>query len=331
MSLSQKLGSYAEEDSTQTLEELLNELESENLINSDERKQIEETGYVTIGSKTIEFNNDSVKLVGNVLVEEDGVYITVNFEKNIYEWALLKAQEATTEEKEEMVMEIFTWLYKRFDPNYNVNLEEATTFEEWITILEENTDQTLPKTVDEFINMIEIGDPDNPPEISIEEKLAVYLAESAVLMGRGQVITPDGETKNVVLDGDVKYKVTENGNYKFTGISYNGDNVEIQVNVNFSDQYLVPSRYNSSFFLRNAYGEFFEIKPEYEPKLKRDGEEEIIDLTPYISYGSFGNFDNVCMIGLWDVTPDEKFTGEIWLEKDGEIISWRGEFDVTVK
>ena len=53
-----------------------------------------------------------------------------------------------------------------------------------------------------------------------------------------------------------------------------GDNVEIQVNVNFSDQYLVPSRYNSSFFLRNAYGEFFEIKPEYEPKLKRDGEEE---------------------------------------------------------
>ena len=54
---SQKIDSYAEEDLTQSLEELLNELENENLINSDERRQIEETGYVTIGNRDIVFIN----------------------------------------------------------------------------------------------------------------------------------------------------------------------------------------------------------------------------------------------------------------------------------
>ena len=48
---------YLEEDSTQELEDLLNDLEKEKLITAEERKEIEEKGHVIIGSKDISFSD----------------------------------------------------------------------------------------------------------------------------------------------------------------------------------------------------------------------------------------------------------------------------------
>ena len=335
-----KLDKNTNSATANTLEELLNSLENDKLITAEERKIIEETGQVTIGSKTIVFKNDVVGLVGNISIEEDGVYIIVNFEENIQDWAMMKAQEATNEEKEKMVMEIITWINKQINPNHNPELEEATTFEEWITILWENQENTatIPKTVDEYLNMIEIGNPENLTNIPIEVKLAIMISEYTVARERGQVIAPNGEITNVCTEGELKYKITQDGKYKFTGISYNGSDVEIQIDANLSNQYyLIPDKYNSKFVLQNAYKEFFEIKPEYEPKIKINDTGEIIDLTQCISYSNFVNkneedFYNVSAIDLLKIQDGAMgvFTGEIWLEKDGEIISWSGEFDVEV-
>lgn len=55
----QEADKYAETSTAQTLEELLNHLESEGLINAEERKVIEQTGQVTIGSRTIVFKKKS--------------------------------------------------------------------------------------------------------------------------------------------------------------------------------------------------------------------------------------------------------------------------------
>ena len=334
--------------SSESLQELIDRLVNQGMLTEDEKDQIlgneekgiEATGQVTIGSKTIIFQDDIVDLVGNISIEEDGVYIIVNFEKNVQEWAKIKAQEATNEEKEKMVMEIFTWMYKLVDPNYNSDLEKATTFEEWITILmesQESTEENIPKTVDEFINMIEIGDPENPTAIPVEEKLAIFIAEYTIGQNRGQITDPIGKTTNVCMDGEIKYKITQDAKYKFTGISYDGRNVELEIDVNLSDKYyLIPSIHNDIFVLQNAYKEdFFEIKSEYEPKLKRNDTGEIIDLTNCISYREFTNkngekFNNVCTIDLWKIKNEEMgiFEGEIWIEKNEEKLSWNGEFNV---
>lgn len=50
-------GNYLENSTAQTLNELLDELENENLITAEERTRIEETGHVAIGSKDIIFSD----------------------------------------------------------------------------------------------------------------------------------------------------------------------------------------------------------------------------------------------------------------------------------
>ena len=45
-----------------TLEELLDDLENQGLITAEERNEIEITGQVTIGSRTIEFEQDYIRL-----------------------------------------------------------------------------------------------------------------------------------------------------------------------------------------------------------------------------------------------------------------------------
>ena len=50
-----QIHNYTGENTTQTLEELLEDLEQEDLITEEERIQIEETGYVIIGSEYISF------------------------------------------------------------------------------------------------------------------------------------------------------------------------------------------------------------------------------------------------------------------------------------
>ena len=58
--MNQELDNYGESGTAETLEELLDDLEKQKLITSEERTKIDETGEVTIGSKTIVFKEKTI-------------------------------------------------------------------------------------------------------------------------------------------------------------------------------------------------------------------------------------------------------------------------------
>lgn len=59
--LNQQIDSNMNDNTAQTLEELLDDLEEQKLITAEERKDIEETGKVTIGSREIQFKELTLK------------------------------------------------------------------------------------------------------------------------------------------------------------------------------------------------------------------------------------------------------------------------------
>ena len=72
---------YTGENTAQTLEELLNDLEGEKLITAEERTKIEETGHVVIGSKDISFSDGLTEASYTITSSLD----EVNFNKIITE------------------------------------------------------------------------------------------------------------------------------------------------------------------------------------------------------------------------------------------------------
>ncbi len=83
---------YIGEDTTQTLEELLDDLEDEELITAEERTQIEETGYVVIGSKEISFSDGLTEASYTITSSLD----EVNFNKIITEGDIAVAKPGFT-------------------------------------------------------------------------------------------------------------------------------------------------------------------------------------------------------------------------------------------
>ena len=74
----QRAASYTGTNTAQTLPELLNELESQELITSEERTEIEKNGYITIGNRKIVFTNmplPSTEETTPYYPEEDCVYV----------------------------------------------------------------------------------------------------------------------------------------------------------------------------------------------------------------------------------------------------------------
>lgn len=76
-----QIHNYTGENTTQTLEELLEDLEQEDLITEEERIQIEETGYVIIGSEYISFSDGLTEVSYTITSSLD----EVNFNKIITE------------------------------------------------------------------------------------------------------------------------------------------------------------------------------------------------------------------------------------------------------
>ena len=81
----QKTDEYLDANTSQSLEELLNDLEKDNYITTEERTQIEETGHVKIGSKDISFSNGLVKEKYTITNSKD----EVKFKKIIKEVDIL--------------------------------------------------------------------------------------------------------------------------------------------------------------------------------------------------------------------------------------------------
>ena len=65
-------------DTAQTLDELLDDLVEENLLSEEEKEEIKETGQVTIGSRTIEFDlTQKLDVYASVRVNENNHYETI--------------------------------------------------------------------------------------------------------------------------------------------------------------------------------------------------------------------------------------------------------------
>ena len=82
--MNQELDNYGEIGTAETLEELLDDLEKQKLITSEERTKIDETGEVTIGSKTIVFKEktiaDYIKIGDYVAYTPQAETTSYNFE-----------------------------------------------------------------------------------------------------------------------------------------------------------------------------------------------------------------------------------------------------------
>ena len=78
--INQETDNYAENGNVQTLEELLEDLEKQKLITEEERKIIDDTGKVTIGSRTIIFREKT--LVEEIASTNYGDYINYNVDLN---------------------------------------------------------------------------------------------------------------------------------------------------------------------------------------------------------------------------------------------------------
>ncbi len=83
---------YIGEDTSQTLEELLDDLEEEELITAEERTQIEETGHVVIGNKDISFSDGLTEVSYTITSSLD----EVNFNKIITEGDIAVAKPGFT-------------------------------------------------------------------------------------------------------------------------------------------------------------------------------------------------------------------------------------------
>ena len=79
--IEQKSDDYVGESTAQRLEELLDDLEEEDLITQEERRKIEETGHVVIGSKDISFSDGLTEVSYTITSSLD----EVNFDKIITE------------------------------------------------------------------------------------------------------------------------------------------------------------------------------------------------------------------------------------------------------
>lgn len=78
--MNQETDNYTDDKTAQTLSELLDDLEKQKLITEEERKTIDDTGKVTIGSRTIIFREKT--LVEEIASKNYGDYINYNVDLN---------------------------------------------------------------------------------------------------------------------------------------------------------------------------------------------------------------------------------------------------------
>lgn len=303
-------------NTAQTLDELLNDLENQNLITSEEKATIKETGEVTIGSRTIIFE-EKVELEACISRESDGTYILVNFKNNNYEIYANKVLEGKSEYE---MMQLFVEAEKYYYSDYY----EAMYPDEEITLeMLENkyvfndslSDLAYRKGHDTISELIIDWEYVKPEGFDFENE-KIY----------GNITDQDGNTVQVDDSTNLRYKVSEDGIYKFSGVTIDGKTAEIEITTNLENEYrLIPIgsiQYGvSKIALVNGFGEFIDIIEEYAPKFKAEGSEEEIDLIPGIYQDEkYGNAIDLWIEGI-DGTSGY---ATVYLMYNGQKIEWRG-------
>ena len=140
------------------LSELLDELEEEKLLIGNERQTIEETGKVTIGTRTIEFEGAKLNAHLMALANYDSghpevlVYADIDFEEyfNIL----------SEEQKMELIIKFFgEEMLEKMEQYYNVEISTWDTFVEYLAKAEYNNQQETEITQEqkeEFEKMLQV-------------------------------------------------------------------------------------------------------------------------------------------------------------------------------
>ena len=289
---------------------MLNDLEKQKLITPEEKSTIKETGEVTIGSRTIIFEK-IVALESRISIENDGIYIVVNFKNNNYYSYAKNILEGKTEDE---MMDMFVESKKYYVSDYYEENYPGREIDKDL-VLEDYEAESLFEiaqghgydTIEEFLIYWCYV---KPEEFQSLEKV------------EGEITDPDGNVVQVNPDTDLKYKVTQDSTYTFLGKTSNGNTAKLDVTTNLENEYRLAKKYTYVFYLINGYGEKIDILEEYLPKIKVEGSENEIDLIPAIRKGE---------INLYDVSeqlPSKKGTATIYLTINGNRIVWKGGYDI---
>ena len=292
---------------------MLNDLEKQKLITPEEKSTIKETGEVTIGSRTIIFEK-IVALESRISIENDGIYIVVNFKNNNYYSYAKNILEGKTEDE---MMDMFVESKKYYVSDYYEENYPGREIDKDL-VLEDYEAESLFEiaqghgydTIEEFLIYWCYV---KPEEFQSLEKV------------EGEITDPDGNVVQVNPDTDLKYKVTQDSTYTFLGKTSNGNTAKLDVTTNLENEYRLTPETNMciTFLLKKGYGEIIDIIEEYSPKIKVEGSEDEIDLIPAIN--DYGEID----IGFVGDQIPIKGTATIYLTINGNRIVWKGIYDLS--
>lgn len=270
---------------------MLNDLEKQNLITTDEKNTIKETGKVTIGKKAIIFEN-RIELESYISVEDDGVYILVNFKGNNY---YIYASNILDGKTEDEMMDMFVESEKYYASDYYEEEYPGREIDKDLVLEDYGVESLLELALDSGFD-------------TIEEMLIVWECvkpeEFQLKKIEGELTDPNGNVVQVNPYTNLKYEITKDATYAFIGKTSDGDIVNLNIPINIGNKYkLIQSddyaNNISKFGLIDGYKKNIDILEEYNPKMKLEGSEEEIDLIPAIDNG---------IICLWEIDsqlPDQ--------------------------
>ena len=303
-------------NTAQTLEQLLDNLENQNLITSDEKNTIKETGKVTIGNKTIIFEKRA-ELESRIISMQDDIenetiyYIEVNFKNNSYDIYARNILEGKTADE---MMDMFVESEKYYDSDYYEEKYPGREIDKDLVLEEYGVESLLELAQDDGFDTIEEFLIDweavKPEEFQSFEKV------------EGEITAPDGNIVQVNPYRNLKYKITEDATYTFLGETSDGLQAKTDVVVTIGNEFKLIGDNSFIFILVNGYNEKVDILEEYEPKCKVEGIEEELDLIPAID-----GMGRITLRKVEGKIPSSGFIN-VYLTINGKKIEFSGEYEL---
>ena len=309
---------------------LLDELEKQGLLIGNEKQTILDTGKVTIGTRTIEFTEETLELGYKIIKdysnsETYAPYTIIIEPKKSYDaFAYEKLSKLTPEEKEKLYLDEFNRSQIE-DGDITEPIESIEKLLEYF-YQQEYTDK-LYSSLDEYFE--EYG---TTIEEDLINNLYVYEEEWLNLYGLiGELTNPDGETVDMLyLNGIYEYDIDKAGIYTFKLKRIDGKEGELTINLEEKKPIIVSGySYNGAilFYLMEGYDNFIPIEKasiriDYILEGESEGREigKDIDISSYIKLVEIDIYESPSVNNIL-------FGGELTLEAQGKKAQWNGSFN----